>query len=903
MTNYVSLHNHTIFSILDSLIKPKDLFEKTKELGQKSVSVTDHSSLSGLYDSLIASKQTGVKLIAGVELPFVNNFEDKNAKLRHIILLAKNAKGYENLLKLVASGYDNHIIAFKKSIPRVNWKLLEKYQEGLICTTACANGIISQLITAKNFDEAKSQAKRLKDIFEDNLAIELQAHALNRVANTYSNQVDQVFINKYLKQISIDLDIKPIVTTNAHYLNKEQAKAHDVVLAISSGQTIKSRNRLTYHDSNGDVLPDFYVKSGDEILKKLTRIIYDQEFAKKCVENTVYFADKCEFPNWIDPKYSNPSGKELPEFPVKDQPDYEVFCEWKNNDLEANKLADDVAYYRYQVELGLQKKLNEGKISADKLNIYKDRIKEELEVLEYHGFSSYMLIVWDYICWAKKNKISVNFGRGSVCGCMTAYFIGIHEVNSIKYNLIFARFHNKEKKSFPDCDTDFSPDGRNRVQKYVSKKYGEDNVAHVSNLITMKPKVYARAIARTFEYGGDRKTAVAIGTAIADSIPKDYNSITKSLKDAALFIEYSKQYKELAEYAELLENIPVAWGTHAAGIVIGKRNLREIVPIRRDKDGNVCLQSNKNSCEDMGLIKMDMLGLETLYIIDLTKDLIKKHGKQFIKEEIPLDDDKTYELISKGDTFGVFQLGTSSGTVELCKNLKPKNIEEISMINSLARPSAKDIRISFIETKNGLKNPEYIHSSVEHAFGSTFGFGLYEESLMYLAQDCAAWNLNQADNLRKLTKEKGKNPEKAKKWRKEFINSCINNGLEKEIAVSIWDDTISSFAGYGFNASIGYLDEVNIYTKDGKFLCVKQISEVIPGDFVKSRDEKTKEDIFVEVLNLHNHGELDLVEVELDTGEKVKCTMDHKFRVKEHNKMLPLWKIIKDKLTIVVNKK
>jgi len=874
---------------MDSLIKPSELFKRAKELDQPAIAVTDHGSCAGLWDCLKLSRDTGVKLIAGSEMYFVDDVQNKEARLRHIILLAKNAKGYRNLLSLVKEGFDNYIVSLRKAIPRIDWKILKKYHEGLICTTACGNGIIAQLLNDKNFDEAKAQTRKLNDIFGDDLAIELQPNGMRRKSNLYGNEVDQVFTNRQLKKLADELGIKCIVANDSHYVRPEQHKAHDVMLAIASGQPLSSGARLKYD------VPDFYMKSEEEVVSKLTRM-FGEKFAQECVDNTVYFADKCEFPEWIDPKYSNPSGKELPEFPVKDQKDYKNFLQWaKQNPVEG--IAEDSLYLRYKCEIGLNKKF-----PADQQKPYRDRLKEEFEVIEFHGFSSYMLIVEDYIDFCRENNIRVGPGRGSVGGSLIGYLTDIHTADPLKYGLIFARFHNKEKTSFPDIDIDFASSKRDLVQKYIREKYGEDYVAHVSNVNTMTPKPYAKAIARTFEFGGDRKTAVAVGMAIADAIPPELKTVSTAIENAPLFGEYAKKYPELAEFAKDLGGKAVAWSTHAGGLVIGSRPLPGLIPLRRDKDGNIAIEYDKDRAEANGLVKMDTLAVETLDKIDNTYILIKANGKEPPPDPPDYDecDKATYDLISSGNTFGVFQLGKSGGTVDLCRKVKPTNLEDLAIINSLARPAARDIRKDFVKTKNGEMPVEIIHTSLERAFRPTLGFGLYEECLMYLAQDVAGWTMHEADRLRKLTKEKGKNPEKVKGWKEDFIQGAIKNGIGKKLGETIWEEVVNKFQGYGFNHCLHFLETVDIYTYDGQFIESKPIQQVKSGEFVKSRDEEFGEDIFIEVICNHDNGELDLVEVELDTGERIKCTMNHKFRTVENGEMLPLKQIIKDGLTIVV---
>jgi DNA polymerase-3 subunit alpha len=790
---FVNLHNHTHFSILDSLISPKDLFERVKELRQTAVAITDHGTLSGIWDAYKEYKNTGVKLIVGCEFYFVDSVLNKEEKFRHVVLLAKNAVGYRNILTLNRRGFDNYTLHGNRVYSLIDWELLEKHSDGIICLTSCGNGIIGQLLTNSRFEEAESAVLRLKSIFNEDLGLEIQANNMSRASSIYNDKVEQNFINRRIIKLGQKHNIRIVPTTNSHYLKKEDADIHDVLLSIGAHQSIYSNFRLKYP------VKDFYVKSGQEVFDFFARIFDESKAAEWCA-NTIYFANKCENPDWVDPKYSNPSGKELPEFPVKLEDDYQDFLNWLNlqgNDVKA--LEEDKQYLRYKCF-----KVFDKKVPIDKIDIYKARLNEELDVIEYHGFSSYMLIVADYINWARKNNISVGEGRGSVGGSLIAYLLDIHRADPIKYNLIFARFHNKEKSSFPDIDTDFAPSGREKVQNYIRNKYGEDHVAHVSNFNTITPKVYVRDICRSCELGGNKETAIKLGNDIADCIPaKDIHSIHDALEKVPLFSEYANKYPELKKYAEINGKYR-AWSTHAGGIIISKRPLTGLVPLRKDKDGIIAIEYDKERAEENGLIKMDTLGLSTLDIIDTTYKLIKSAGKELPPDPLNYDeyDKKTYDLISKGDTFCVFQLGTSAGTIELCKQIKPKSIEDISHINSLARPSAKDIRNLFIQTKNGKRSYSLLHPSLNRAFGSTFGFGLYEESLMYLAQDVAGWSLNDADRLRKLTKEKGKNAKKVKQWREEFISDAVTkNNINEEIARKIWDDVIDKFQGYGFNMS------------------------------------------------------------------------------------------------------
>jgi len=803
MTDFVSLHNQTEFSILDSIISPKGLFKKAKELGQQAVAVTDHGSLASAWDAWKASKDTGVKLIIGCECYFQDDATNVNEKFRHIVLLAKNAVGYRNLLTLNKKGFDQSSFVGKRVYSVLDWKLLEQYSEGLICLTACGNGIVSQLLMKGKMDEAEQTILRLKKLFGDNLGLEIQPNNMKRGSNIFNDEIDQQFLNKQLITLGKKLDVRVVAACNAHYLNKEDSDIHDSFLAIGAHQPKSSAFRLRYPPA------EFYLKTGDEVKAFFTRN-YGEALAQEFCDNSVYFANLCEKPEWIDPKFSNPSGKELPVFPVKDEPDYAEFRQWADLlDDNVKHLDEDKLFLRYRCEQFLESRVKD--LNDENMGTYKARLVEEIDVLEYHGFSSYMLIVADFIDWARKHEIAVGEGRGSVGGSLVAYLLGIHQADPIKYGLIFARFHNKEKSSFPDIDTDFAPSGRVKVQNYLRQKYGEDHVAHVSNVNTITPKVYVKDIARVCEIGGSKEDALRIGNEVADCIPAEIHSIDDALIKVPLFAEYAKKYPEFVKYKDICGKYR-AWSTHAGGIIISARPLTGLVPLRKDKDGALAIEYDKDKAEENGLVKMDTLGLSTLDIIGQTMQLIKSSGKA-VPAAINYDDydQEAYDVISNGDTFCVFQLGTSGGTIDLCKQIKPKSVNDISYINSLARPSARDMRKDFILTKNGEKPFSLLHPKLGRAFNNTFGFGLYEESLMYLAQDVAGWSLHSADRLRKLTKEKGKNPKKAQEWRAEFIKDAVGNSVNEAIAKRIWDEVVDKFQGYGFNMSHSILYSMTSY--------------------------------------------------------------------------------------------
>jgi DNA polymerase-3 subunit alpha len=794
MTNFVSLHNQTDFSILDSLISPKTLFQRAKELGQTAVAIADHGTLASAWDALKASRDTGVKLIMGCECYFVDDATNITDKLRHVVFLAKNAIGYKNLLTLNKRGFDQGFFIGKRIYPIIDWKLMEQYTEGLICLTACGNGIINQLLMNKKFDEAEQTLLKLKKLFGSNLGLEIQPNNMKRGSNIFNDEIDQQFLNRRNIEWGKKHNIRVVPTCNAHYAKKEDHEVHDVFLAIGAHQPIFSNYRLKYS------VPDFYLKTGEEVKIFFTRN-YGEELAEQLCANTVYFAEQCERPDWIDPKFSNPSGKELPIFPVKDEPDYPEFRAWvTNQSAEVTNLEEDKQFLRYHCYKFFDARISD--LTPVNRQQYEQRLDEELDVIEFHGFSSYMLIVADFINWAREHDIAVGDGRGSVGGSLIGFLLGIHQADPIKYNLIFARFHNKEKSSFPDIDTDFAPSGRPRVQEYLRQKYGQEHVAHVSNVNTVTPKVYVRDIARSCELGGSREKAIEIGNNVADCLPSEIHSIDDAIAKVPLFGEYCKQYPAFIRYKDICGKYR-AWSTHAGGIIISARPLTGLIPLRKDKDGSWAIEYDKDKAEENGLVKMDTLGLSTLDIIGETYKIIKERGKVVPPTILNYDtyDKESYDLITKGDTFCVFQLGTSGGTIDLCRRIHPTNINDLANINALARPSARDMRNDFVAVRDGKKPMSLLHPNLGRAFNSTYGFGLYEECLMYLAQDIAGWSLHSADRLRKLTKEKGKNPKKAQQWRLEFISDAVKQGVNEEIAKRIWDEVVDKFQGYGFNVS------------------------------------------------------------------------------------------------------
>jgi DNA polymerase-3 subunit alpha len=789
---FVSLHNHTeLGSPLDGMNDTLDLFKRAKEIDHPGVAVTDHGTLTAIYDAWQASKETGVKLIPGVEAYFALDMLSK--KSNHMVLLAKNEEGYRNILRLNYESYKNQVSGYMgKKTPRITWEHIEKYNSGVIALTACANGILSKTIMSGDEELAIEYMLRLDSIFKDGFFLELQPHRLK----TEDGKVNQCYVNETLLRLSSDYNIPYTITCDAHYRDKDHARYHDFMLAIKDKKSFDDPDRFRYG------VQDMYLKTHEEIID-----FFGSKIASIGMKNSIKISEACDVPSYIEPK-----GPMLPKFPIKQESDYNDFLHWrKNNTSQATMgLPEDKGYLRYKCIEGFRSKLKS--LPAKEKGAYWERTKKELLVLENKNFSSYMLIVSDYINWAKSRGMPVGPARGSAAGSLVAYLTGITTIDPIKYGLIFERFHNDQKESFPDIDSDFSDPGM--VKEYLREKYGEEMVASISNWSTLSPKVIIKDVARSLRLGGDKSTAFKIANHITSIMP-DSNTIEEAMSISNEFDAYMKEYPELYEYASKLQGLTRNWSLHAAGIVIGDRPLYETIPLRIDSDtGLIVTQWEKTRCEENGLIKMDLLGLNTLSVIDNTFKLIKDTCDEEIGiEDIPLDDRSTYDMISSGKTVGVFQL--ESSLTPLCMKIRPGSIDEISDINALGRPSCSHSqRKSYIRRKFNLEPIKLRNEVLKNALSKTYGVSLYEEGMMTIAKDCAGWDYNQADALRKITKLKGKDKDLVLKTEAKFISDSMkHSNLSYSDARYIWENQILPFGLYGFNKShsISY-SHISYYT-------------------------------------------------------------------------------------------
>ena len=828
-----------MYSMMRSIIKPVDLISRANEMGMKSVAITDSFTFGGIWDAYKAAKKKRIKLIVGAQFYFVDDgnpvHEFNTGKIKTkpkinpstVVLIAKNGTGYKNILNL-------NIDSFKYRLaktPMIDWELLEKYSEGVICLTGDATGILSQNIALREYEKVIEDATRLKGIFKDDLYAEIEPN------NLQIGQCDQILTNYKMLEIAAKLDIKPIVTSNARYLKKEHHKALDMLMAISSGRSLRNRTRLRFE------YPQLYLHSRDDIVQFFKRN-YDERLGNVLCDNTLEVAAKCEKPEWVKPEVVTGDKVQLPTFDVKSEKCYEDFKKWADGlSDEIKKLDDDKRYMRYLCE-----KVWDDMVPANKNDEYKDRYHKELEIYEKLGFSSYMLITADFINWAKENDIPAGPGRGSVGGSLVAYLLGIHKADPIKYGLIFERFLNEEKNEFPDIDNDFDSDGREKVLEYVTKKYGKNFVAHVSNFITFTPKVAITDVMTALEIGGSRKDAFKIAKNITETIPADAKNIDDAVKSSKLFAEFVKERPEIKEYADSLIGVIRSWATHAAGVVIGKYDLYGLVPLRLDDNGVLALEWEKFRTEENGLVKIDFLGLETLNIIKNTRKIIKSLGKELPPN--PPDYDtyykNVYDLITEGNTFGVFQLGASGGTIGLCNMTEPKTLDDLAVITSLARPGVPpDIKKSYIERKFGRENVEIPHINLKRAVEATMGYCVFEESFLWVAHDFCGWNLQKADKMRKISKLKAKGKHLLEELYNDFITDSMEHSkVSRDFAEQLWHDWIIPLSGYAFNKSHAVLYSMtSLHTA---YLKANYFNEFMTANLIsetKSNAPKAKENI------------------------------------------------------------
>ncbi len=754
MAKFTHLHVHTEFSLLDGLSKIDELVKKAKELKMNSLAITDHGVMYGVIPFYLTCLDNDIKPIIGVEAYMAHRSRlDKQPKIDadqyHLILLAKNNTGYHNLMKLTTIA---HLEGFYYK-PRLDMEALKEHAEGLIVTTACLAGEIPSLLLEGRKKEAEKRVKEFLEIFGDDFYLEIQAHP--KIS-------EQKKVNKEMVKISRKLGIPLVATNDVHYINPEDAVAQDALLAIQTQKKIADEDRLTMLDS-----PDFYLRSPEE----MAALFKDYPDA---VENTIEIAKKCQVEiqigKWI-----------LPYFPIP----------------EDEKVED---YFRKIVYQELPKRFSKPTKEIT------ERLDYEIDIINKKGFATYFLIFADFVNWAKKQKIRVGPGRGSVAGSLVSYVLRITSINPLEHNIPFERFLNPHRPSPPDIDLDFADDRRDEVIEYVTKKYGKDKVAQIITFGTMEARMAVRDVARVLGF------SYSVGDRIAKMIPIGPQGFRMTIERAKkanpefkVAYDNEEDTKKILDLAEKLEGVSRQASTHAAGVVIGDKELTNYTPLQFDsKKEKIITQYDMraldlNAAENekaLGLLKMDFLGLRNLTILSKAVEFIKAtDGKIIDLSEIPLDDKKVYQMISAGETTGVFQL-ESAGMRRVARQLKPNKFSDISAMVALYRPGPMEWINEFIAGKNNPRRVQYPHPDLKDILAETYGVAVYQEQCLQIAVDFAGFDWGEADSLRRaIGKKKKKIMEKEKV---KFLKKAQEKGYKKEIAEKIFA-LIERFVGYGFN--------------------------------------------------------------------------------------------------------
>lgn len=742
---FVHLHNHTDFSLLDGAVSIKKLVARAVSLGMKHLAITDHGNMFGALRFYKECRANNINPVVGCEFYVsaisrkIKSGSEKGNRYNHLILLAKNYEGYKNLMLLSSLAYTEGFY-YK---PRIDNELLEKYHEGLICSTACLAGIVPKKILDGKYDEAKEKALYYNSIFGDgNFYLELQDHGIP----------EQKIANEEMIRLSGETGIPLIATNDIHYLSKEDANAQDILICIGTNHKKHETQRMKFDSS------EFYMKSKEEMFEIFKDI-------PEALENTVKLAEKCRL--------------EI-ELPGPLLPDYEIPHKYSTPDEYLRALTLEGLEERYPV-------------ITDEI---RKREEYELDIIIGMGFTGYFLIVWDFIHYARENDIPVGPGRGSGAGSIVAYSLKITDIDPLKYDLLFERFLNPERVSMPDFDIDFCFERRQEVIDYVTRKYGSDRVGQIITFGTLKAKAVVRDVARVLDI------PYSEADQISKLIPSE-NKITikEALEKEPKLKEYEKRgeiFLELIDTGKRLEGLSRHASTHAAGVVIGKSTLTDYVPLYRDaKTGSISTQYTMDQLEECGLVKMDFLGLKTLTLIKQTEDLIRKKGTGFSSENIPEDDEKTFKLLGEGKSVCVFQF-ESSGMQGILKQAKPNSIEDLIALNALYRPGPMQYIPQFIDSKMGRQPISYPHKDLEEVLKPTYGVIVYQEQVMKVAQIIGGFSLGKADILRRaMGKKKVKEMEKMKV---EFIAGAKKKGYTEKLASDVFE-MLKPFAGYGFNKS------------------------------------------------------------------------------------------------------
>ncbi len=761
--DFTHLHVHTEYSLLDGSSKIKEITKQAKDLGMNSLAITDHGVMYGAIDFYRAAKDVGIKPIIGCEVyvapgsRFTKEAGENENRYYHLILLAENNKGYENLCKIVSKGFVDGFY-YK---PRVDYEVLEEFHEGIICLSACLAGEVQRHLAQENYEEGKAAAEKYLKIFgEGNYFLEMQDHGIP----------EQQVVNQQLLRLSKDIGVDLVCTNDVHYTYKDDVEAHDILLCIQTGKRKSDEDRMRYEGGQ------YYLKSPEEMAELF-------KYAPQALENTQKIADRCN----VDFEFGV---TKLPNFDVP-----EGYTPW----TYLKELCEKGLEKRYPVMRGEE----DPNCDATKEEL-QERLDFELNTIKDMGYIEYFLIVWDFIDYAKRNGIPVGPGRGSAAGSIVSYCLEITDIEPVRYNLLFERFLNPERVSMPDIDIDFCIERRQEVIDYVADKYGKDHVAQIVTFGTLKAKGVVRDVGRVLDMPYARCDQ------IAKMIPNELNiTLTEALATSMeLKAEYENdpEVKYLIDMSMRLEGLPRHASMHAAGVVICAKPVDEYVPLSLASDGSVTTQYIMTTLEELGLLKMDFLGLRNLTVIQNTIDLIKENkGDEVDLKKISYDDKKVLGYIGTGNTEGIFQL-ESAGMKNFMKELKPESLEDVIAGISLYRPGPMDFIPKYEEGKNNPEAVTYDCPELEPILKPTYGCIVYQEQVMQIVRDLAGYTLGRSDLLRRaMSKKKQDVMDKERQNfvygnEEEGVKGCVNNGIDEAIANKIYDE-MTDFAKYAFNKS------------------------------------------------------------------------------------------------------
>ena len=862
--SFVGLHIHSDYSLLDGASQLPALIDRAVDLGMPAIALTDHGVMYGGIELIKICRNKNIKPIIGNEMYVVNGDIESKQRLKrfHQVVLAKNTQGYKNLVKLTTISHLKGVQG--KGIfsrPCINKELLEQYHEGLIVTSACLGGEVPQSILAGDNKRAKEVAKWYQKLFKDDYYLEIQDHG---------SMEDRV-VNVEIVKIARDLGIKIVATNDSHFISCYDVEAHDALLCIQTGKLISEDKRLRYSGTE-------YLKSAEE-MRLLFRDHLSEDIIDDAIDNTLEVADKVE-------PYNIMGEPRIPKYP-----------------LPVGHTAD--SYVEELSWLGLMERLKchtRGEIAPD----YKQRLEYELKMLQKMGFSTYFLVVWDYIKYARDNNIPVGPGRGSAAGSVVAYALKITNIDPVYHGLLFERFLNPERKSMPDIDTDFCIERRDEMIEYVTAKYGEANVAQIITFNRLTSKAVLKDVARVLDipYAESDKMAKLIPVSRGKPTPLKV-MISAQTPEPQFKEKYDNEphVRKWLDMAIRIEGTNKNFGVHAAGVVISSEPLDEVVPLQKNNDGAVITQYFMEDLESLGLLKMDFLGLKNLTTLKKTAELIKlnkghdidldqlpleeRKAKQIISKgtvkKLPPDIQRTHALLEEGDLEGIFQL-ESAGMKQIVKDLKPSGIEDISSILALYRPGPLDAGLipKFIDRKHGREPIIYEHQLLEPILKETYAVLVYQEQIMKMAQDLAGYSLGEADLLRRAMGKK--KASEMQKHREVFIDGATKNGVNRRIAEGLFEQMIN-FAEYCLGA------ETEILTVEyGPIPLGKLVEEAIDCH-VYSVDSQGF--VYTQPLaQWHRRGEQELFEYCLEDGSTIRATKDHKFMI-QGGEMLPIEQIFK----------